>query len=50
MRKTFGLNILDSFIRGWVYDGIRIKKVSGRPVRDAMFDKLAMGSLKTLID
>ncbi len=34
----------------WVLMGVRTKKVSGRPVRDAMFDKLAMGSIKLLLE
>lgn len=48
--QRMGINVNISNIKKWIEKGVKTKKVSGRPVRNAMFDKLAMGSIKRLLD
>ena len=50
----FGLSELDLFdldldtLKDWIVKGHKTKKPYGRPVDDAMLDRLAMGSLLEL--
>lgn len=44
-----GIKFSESFIRELIMGDWKPKKTSGRPVKDLMFDKIAMGSLKCLM-
>ena len=47
--QDVGINVSLENVKKWIRKGVKTKKVSGRPVRNTMFDKLAMGSIRHLL-